>query len=80
MFHNLSFPHLGKNKHQVSQETFLLSPDAPAVRQHLEHLKAEREKENKKIAEQLESGGVEKSQAWISLHMSIAEKRFLILF
>lgn len=37
----------------------------------------ERAKDKKKLAEQADAGVVEKSPSWISLHMSLAEKRAL---
>ena len=62
-----------------SQENFLLPDDDPAVTNYLEHLQAERAKDKKKLAEQADAGVAEKSPAWISLHMQLAEKRALAL-
>jgi len=43
----------------------------------LVHLQKEREKERARAKEQSDAGNQEKSPAWISMHMSLAEKRFL---
>ena len=41
------------------------------------HLEKEREKERLRVKEQQEAGIQEKSPSWISMHMSLAEKRSL---
>lgn len=60
-----------------SQDEFLLEDDQVDVTGFLLHLQKEREKERARAKEQSEAGNVEKSPAWISMHMSLAEKRFL---
>ena len=60
-----------------AQEEFLLPDTDPAVANYLDRLQTERAKDKKKIEDQADAGMVEKTPAWLSLHMTLAEKRAL---